>query len=215
MKLRVLRGCLIACAVGIYTCTLADESLYEDGCPGVDSNVKCVDLGELRDTAVLSGSFASCSESDVPENVTLGESVGSAIAYEFQLTDSRDLKFEFDGVGKARIVKDGSNVRDIELRVSSVEGRFDSGQYLVVSHAPQCSNGPRDWRGRYRILIDLAGRDDVAVGETENTQASDPITVSKSEKTRLTATSNWSFWTYAWISTLGGVLFLLLLAAAG
>lgn len=203
--------------LGMGTWTFADEADFDSRCSGIGSGGNCIQLGDLRDSAVLVGSFKSCTDLRSTETDISKENPDISFSYEFQVRNSTVVNIELFGVGDVWLLVDDNRAYVVGSNVDSIQRTLRPGRYTLFGRAPPCQNDDKDWRGRYKVLINLQGQSQSDTSVMENTQGSSPVSsgTSKEQQQPLTATSKWSALTYMWVSALGGFLFLLLLAAAG
>ena len=203
--------------VGFGTCTLADETSLDSHCKGAQSGVNCIQLGDLRDSAVLVGSFKSCTDLRSTADDISKENPDISFSYEFQVRKSGVVEIELFGVGDIWLLVGDNRAYIVGSNVDSIQQELRPGRHTLIGLAPYCQDDDKDWREGYKVFIKLQGQSQADTSVMEITQGSSPVSsgTGKEQKQPLTATSKWSAGTYLWVSALGGVLFLLLLAAAG
>ena len=197
-------------------CAFADETPVNNQCSGIESGGNCIQLGDLQDSAVLVGSFKSCTDLRSTETEISKENPDISFSYEFQVRKSAVVEIELFGVGDIWLLVDDNKAYVVGSNLDSIQQEFRPGRHTLFGRAPLCQDDDKDWRGRYKVLINLHGQSQSDTSVMGNTQGNTPVssgTVNE-QKPKLTATSPWSGLTYMWVSALGGLLFLLLLVAA-
>ena len=161
----LLVGFLCSCAHSV-----ADELRIDRECSGIESEPHCISLGELKKSLLLAGTFESCNKSKSDVTSESKEAPDSSVIYQFDVSRTRSVALNMQGLGDAAVFKQGTLVFRADEYVASVNLQIDGGQYTLIGRAPLCGNGSGDWSGTYKIRINPDVSDAANIGET-----ADPI----------------------------------------
>lgn len=154
MKFQAIQVFLLSGVLCAGTFLVAGETSHPEGCSEFDSRSDCVHLGELRGTVRVHGTFDSCTAGESINSLQLDESASGSVIRQIDLAQGGKVTVEVDGVGEARVFKDGALVLRMDGNVSSVQRGFDRGRYTFIGQAPLCGRVETDWTKAYTVRFD-------------------------------------------------------------
>lgn len=149
---------MLAATLGVGTVALADETEMKTRCESTTSDSACTFLGTLEESVLLVGTFESCTQVSLGRVEPTHEDTENSVVYLFDLSESSNVALDVAGLGDVTLFKDDEVNFRADEHVTSANLRIEAGNFTLVGLAPTCVTAMNEWKGVYKIRIDM-GRD--------------------------------------------------------